>query len=45
MPIEMHDIHVYKNTEENTIGSDTDLTYMKTETKKVLSFASQITLY
>lgn len=34
-----------KNTEENIIGSGSDLTYLKTEGRKVLFFASQIALY
>lgn len=34
-----------KNTEENIIGSNIDLTYLKTETRKALFFASPIALY
>lgn len=34
-----------KNTEENIIGSGSDLTYLNTEGRKVLFFASQIALY
>lgn len=34
-----------KNAEENIIGSNADLTDLKTETRKVLFFASPIALY
>lgn len=34
-----------KNAEENIIGSNTDLTDLKTEMRKVLFFASPIALY
>lgn len=34
-----------KNTEENIIGSDSDLTYLKTESRKFCFFASQIAPY
>lgn len=34
-----------KNTKGNIIGSNTDLTYLKTEIRKVLLFASPVALY
>lgn len=39
-------IFVYiKDTEENIIGSNTDLTDLKTEMRKVLFFESPVALY
>lgn len=34
-----------KNTEENNIGSDSDLTYLKEKSRKVFFFESQTALY